>query len=254
MQRVATPFSCTRARLECLLIATIAVLGAPHALADEAADPWEGMNRKVQAFNDTADRFVLKPVAKGYRAVTPKPVRRGVGNFFTNLLTPVVALNQLLQGKPKEGGTDVMRFLVNTTLGVGGLFDVSSKVGLAAHEEDFDQTFARWGVGSGPYLVLPFLGPSTVRGGFGSFVGLFTNPVRYVDDASVRYALASLYLVDGRAQLLDVEELLGGDRYTFMRDAYLQRRAFLINDGAVADDPFLDDSEFEESEPAEPAP
>ena len=231
----------------------MAVLGSPCVLAEDVADPWEGMNRKVQAFNDTADRFVLKPVAKGYRAVTPKPVRRSVGNFFSNLLTPVVALNQLLQGKPRESGSDAMRFLVNTTLGVGGLFDVSSKVGLVQHEEDFDQTYARWGVGSGPYLVLPFLGPSTVRGGVGTATGFFTNPLRYVDDRSVGVTLGALYLIDGRAQLLDVEQLVGGDRYTFIRDAYLQRREFLINDGAVPEeDPFLDDSEFEDD--AEPTP
>jgi phospholipid-binding lipoprotein MlaA len=203
------------------------------------------MNRKVQAFNDTADRYVLKPVAKGYGAVLPKPVRRGVGNFFSNLLAPITILNQLLQGKGTEGGQDTMRFLVNTTLGVGGIFDVGSKVGLEEHQEDFDQTFARWGVGSGPYLVVPFLGPSTFRGVAGTITSIPFTPIGYLDDASVRNTMAAVYFVDGRAALLDVEELVGGDRYSFLRDAYLQRREFLINDGAVADDPFLDDSDYE---------
>jgi phospholipid-binding lipoprotein MlaA len=213
---------------------------APDARA-ETPDPLEGLNRKVLAFNDTADRFVLKPVAKGYRAVTPKPVRRSIGNFFSNLFTPLTAINQLLQGKVGQSGQDTMRFLVNTTLGVGGLFDVSSKVGLPQHDEDFDQTFARWGIGSGPYLVLPFFGPSTVRGGIGSMCGAAINPIRYLDDPSWRYALSGLYFVDTRSQLLDVEQLVGGDRYTFLKDAYLQRRAFLINDGAATEDPFLED-------------
>src|SRR5262245_49451194 len=221
------------------------LLVAAPAVRAETSDPLEGFNRKVLAFNDTADRFVLKPVAKGYRAITPKPVRRSIGNFFANIFTPVTALNQVLQGKFRQGGQDTLRFLVNTTLGVGGLFDVSSKVGLPQHDEDFDQTFARWGIGSGPFLMLPFAGPSTVRGGVGSICGAAVNPIRYLDDPSWRYGLSGLYFVDTRTQLLDVEQLVGGDRYVFLRDAYLQRRAFLINDGALTEDPFLEDFDDE---------
>ena len=238
-------------RLASITFASLILCGislSRDAFGADTADPLEGVNRKVQSFNDAADRYVLKPVARGYRAILPKPVRRGVGNFFANVLAPVTVLNQLLQGKGKEGGQDTMRFFVNTTLGVGGIFDVGSKIGLQEHQEDFDQTFARWGIDSGPYLVLPFLGPSTVRGAAGTLTLIPFTPIGYLDDVSVRNTLAGMYFVNGRAELLEVEELVGGDRYSFLRDAYLQRREFLINDGAVADDPFLDDAEYEDIE------
>ena len=209
-------------------------------------DPWEGLNRKIYAFNDFADRYFMKPVAKGYQKVTPSPLRRGITNFFSNLSYPVVALNQMLQGKFRQSASDVGRFIVNTTLGVGGLFDPATPAGLPPHDEDFGQTFAKWGAHAGPYLVLPFLGPSTVRDGIGSAVNFYAQPVRYlVDDERTRYSMTALNFIQIRASLLDAEQFLGGDRYVFMRDAYLQRRDYLIHDGQVTDD-FLNDDEGNE--------
>jgi phospholipid-binding lipoprotein MlaA len=218
-------------------------------VADDQApnpDPWQGFNRKIFAFNEFADRWVMKPVAKGYQKVTPSIVRRGIGNFFSNLTYPLVAVNQFLQGKFTLGASDTGRFIVNTTLGIGGLFDPASGAGLQAHDEDFGQTFAKWGIHAGPYLVLPFLGPSTVRDGFGSAVNFYAQPVRYlVDDEKTRYGMTALYFIETRASLLDTEQFIGGDRYIFIRDAYLQRRDFLIHDGQIKDE-FLEDDDDNE--------
>jgi len=216
--------------------------GAHVVAAAEPSDPLEGFNRGAQAFNDTADRFVLKPVAKGYKKVVPETLRHGVGNFFDNLFYPLVIVNQLLQGKVKEGVSDTGRFLMNSTLGLGGFFDPASRAGMPAHEEDFGQTFAKWGIGSGPYLVIPFLGPSDVRDGTGSLLTYVVNPTRYIiTDDTARYSLMALNFVQIRAGLLDAEKLISGDRYIFLRDAFLQRREFLNKDGQV-DDQFLDDN------------
>ena len=215
---------------------------ADEGSAGHTADPWEGMNRRIQAFNDTADRWVLKPVAKGYVNVTPRLVRTGISNFFINLMYPLVVVNQFLQGKFAEGASDTGRFVMNTTLGIGGLFDPASGAHLPLHDEDFGQTFARWGVGSGPYLVLPFLGPSTVRDGVGSAVSFAVQPTRYlIEDDNTRYALTALNLIQVRAGLLDAEQLISGDRYLFFRDAFLQRRQYMIQDGQVTDE-FLDEN------------
>jgi phospholipid-binding lipoprotein MlaA len=214
--------------------------GMPMAAEEHNPDPLEGVNRKIQTFNDTADRWVLKPLAKGYTKVVPKVARRGVSNFFTNLTYPVVMLNQFLQGKWRAGFSDTGRFLLNTTLGLGGLLDPATAAGLDQHEEDFGQTFARWGMGSGPYLVVPFMGPATVRDGGGSIVGAFMYAPRYSDNVPLRNSLTGLMVLDTRAGLLSAEELISGDRYSFLRDAYLQRREYLIHDGKV-EDSFLDD-------------
>lgn len=209
---------------------------------DETPDPLQGFNRGVQAFNDTADRFVLKPVAKGYTKVLPEGVRHGIGNFFQNLTYPLVIVNQLLQGKVKLGVSDTGRFLMNSTLGICGLFDPASHAGMPLHEEDFGQTFAKWGIGRGPYIVIPFLGPSDVRDGAGSLLSYAVNPIQYVtDDTTTRISLTALNLVQTRAGLLEAEKLISGDRYIFMRDAYLQRRDYLNKDGQV-DDEFLDEN------------
>ena len=210
------------------------------AIAEDARDPWEGFNRKVFAFNDGADRFVLKPVAKGYKKVVPNGVRKAVGRFFSNIQYPIVAVNQLLQGKGKLGLRDSARFLINSTLGVAGLFDPARKMGFDEHEEDFGQTFARWGITSGPYLVVPFWGPSTLRGSTGDLADWSVYPPRYLDSEQLRYSLFLINAIDKRAGLLSAENLISGDRYEFFRDAYLQRRDYLIHDGEV-EDPFLDD-------------
>ncbi|KAA0011364.1 VacJ family lipoprotein [Billgrantia pellis] len=212
-------------------------------------DPWEGFNRRVFSFNEAIDRAVLKPVARGYRTVTPEPVQTGIGNFFSNLGEIRTALNSLLQGKPANAGLSTSRFLINTTVGIGGLWDFATPMGITAEEEDFGQTLGAWGVGEGPYLVLPFLGPSTVRDTSGLPLDMYTYPLTYVEDDKVRIGLTALRVVDIRAGLLDQEELIRGDRYVFIRDAYLQRRRFEVSDGELGDDPFAsDDFEFDDSD------
>lgn len=226
-------------------VAVVVLLSASLALA-ETQDPWEPLNRKVFGFNQFADRILLKPIAKGYKAVLPAPVRRSVGNFFFNLGEPATGIQQVLQGKPGRGATDLGRFLVNSTLGIGGLFDPATGFGLERHDEDFGQTLARWGMGSGPYLELPLAGPSTVRDATGRVFDSVLNPLRYVNDVPVRNSLTALSVIDVRTELLSTEALLSGDRYLFIRDAYLQRRDFLISDGRVEDDPFFDEFDDEE--------
>lgn len=204
-------------------------------------DPWEGFNRKVFAFNDVVDRYALKPVARGYRFITPDPVETGVGNFFSNLGEIRTTLNSLLQGEGGNAGVSTGRFLINTTVGIGGLFDVATRMDITGREEDFGQTLGAWGVGEGAYLVLPLLGPSTVRDTAGLPVDAYTYPLTYVEDDTVRYGLRALQIIDARAGLLDQEALIRGDRYSFIRDAYLQQRRFEVNDGELGEDPFASD-------------
>ena len=207
--------------------------------ADSAqADPYENFNRRIHNFNMSADKRVLKPIAQGYRWVLPDPVERGIANVFSNLDDPQVAINQILQGKLALGISDLGRFVVNSTLGIGGIFDVATGMGMPKHVEDFGQTFARWGFESGAYLVVPFWGPSSPRNGIGDMVGSYAFPPRYVDHVPTRNTLYGVSVLNRRAALLDVEEIVSGDRYSFIRDAYLQRRDYLINDGEVEDDFF----------------
>ncbi|ATJ83258.1 VacJ family lipoprotein [Halomonas beimenensis] len=204
-------------------------------------DPWEGFNRKVFAFNETLDRYALKPVAQGYRFVTPDPVETGIGNFFSNLGEIRTTLNSLLQGKGTNASVATGRFLINSTLGVAGFFDVATRLEVTGREEDFGQTLAVWGVGEGPYVVLPLLGPSTVRDTAGLPVDSYTDPLTHVEEDKVRYSLRALDIIDTRAGLLDQERLIRGDRYSFIRDSWLQRRRFEVNDGEMGEDPFAED-------------
>jgi len=203
------------------------------AYAERNPDPWESFNRGVFRFNMAVDKAVLRPVARGYVRVTPEPVRQGVSNFFDNLRMPIVVVNSLLQGKVRESGSGTGRFLVNTTVGLLGVFDVATKMGLERHEEDLGQTLAVWGIQDGPYLVLPLLGPSTVRDGVGLVGDFFLDPVYYVDDREVRYWARGIRILDTRANLLHLDRMIDTafDPYLFVRDAYLQRRQFLIYDG-----------------------
>lgn len=197
-------------------------------------DPLESFNRSVYEFNDAADRAILKPTAEGYQKVTPKPVRRGVRNFFDHLDDVTVLVNEMLQLKPERAAGTFSRLVWNSTLGLAGLIDVASSMDLPKHEEDFGQTLGYWGVDSGPYLVLPFLGPSTVRDGTGLLVDYRTDPVRYVDDETTRWSLRGLRVLDRRAELLRAGRVLDEaalDPYSFLRDSYLQRRNYLIHDG-----------------------
>ena len=205
-------------------------------------DPWERANRGVYRFNDAIDRAITKPVARGYTAVVPEPVRQGVTNFSRNLLSPLSAVNNFLQGKPREGASEVYRFVVNSTFGIGGVFDVAAMGGVEAHREDFGQTAAVWGVPAGPYVTLPFLGPQTLRDALLLPLDLQLDPLYHYDVASVRDRLYVLRLINLRANLLPFEDLLedSADPYVTVRESFLQNREFAIYDG----NPPADDDEF----------
>jgi phospholipid-binding lipoprotein MlaA len=200
------------------------------------ADPYEGFNRVVYGFNDGLDKFLIKPIAQGYQFVMPSVVETGVGNFFSNLGEIRNLANSGLQAKGNKALLHTGRFLVNTTIGLLGFIDTAHYVGLKkTTSEDFGQTLATWGVGAGPYIVLPLFGPSTARDSIGFPVDSYLGPVRYVDHVPTRNTLMATNLIDTRAGFLAAEKLISGDRYVFIRDAYLQSREFLINDGDVSD-------------------
>jgi len=182
------------------------------------------------------DTYFLKPVAQGYQFVMPDVAETGVSNFFSNLLEIRNIINSLLQGKGEKAANSTGRFIFNSTIGLAGLFDVAGGIGLEKQGgEDFGQTLGAWGVESGSYLILPLLGPATVRDGVGIPVDMYLDPVNYHDQSSVRDKLTALKVIDIRAGLLDAEKLITGDKYVFMRDAYLQRREYLVKDGEVKD-------------------
>ncbi|HMA89933.1 MAG TPA: VacJ family lipoprotein [Burkholderiales bacterium] len=197
-------------------------------------DPYESVNRAVFSFNDGLDRAVLKPVATAYRDVLPSPLRVMVRNFFSNISDVFIGVNNVLQGKPGEGFSDWSRVLWNTTFGLAGINDVASEMGLEKHNEDFGQTFGVWGVKSGPYLVLPFFGPSDVRDGVGLGFDLYASPLLGYHNVPVRNSMAAVRVVNDRAELLEastIVEQAALDEYAFRRDFYLQRRRSLIYDG-----------------------
>jgi phospholipid-binding lipoprotein MlaA len=225
---------------------------APNARRDPR-DPFERVNRVTYRFNDALDRAVLRPVAKGYKAIAPQFVETGVSNFFSNLGQPTVIVNDLLQAKFLPALSDTGRFLMNTTLGIGGLWDPAGGVGLEKHDEDFGQTLGKWGMPSGAYLMVPFFGPSTLRDGVGSFADVYSDPIHYVERDSIRLSLYGMNLIDTRAGLLESDQALRQtfDKYAFLRSVYLQRREYLVTDGAAS--PAIDDEPLEDPE-AEAAP
>jgi phospholipid-binding lipoprotein MlaA len=198
-------------------------------------DPWENWNRKVFAFNERLDEYVLKPVATAYANVVPQPVRRGVDNFFANVADAWSAVNNVLQGKGQPAFEDVVRFTTNSFFGIGGVFDVASEIGIPRHKEDFGQTLGVWGFGAGAYIVWPVLGPSSVRDSFGLPLDLYyASPSHWINDGRTQVGLTALQIVNTRANLLGASQVLDDialDKYTFLRDAYLQRRRSLIFDG-----------------------
>lgn len=224
-----------------LPVPVLLLAACAHSPADEPRDPLEKVNRGVYAFNDTADRYVLKPVAQGYDYVTPKFVRRGVGNFFDNLFYPKTIVNDFLQAKFGQGAADTGRLLINTTAGIGGLIDVASEVGLEKHNEDFGQTLGTYGVGEGWFLMLPLLGPSDNRDLIGTGVDQFADPTWYLPGRYdvYKYSGRGLYYINLRADLLPADALLKQqfDPYLFIRSAYLQRRQSLIYDGDPPPEP-----------------
>ncbi|MBC3910069.1 VacJ family lipoprotein [Undibacterium sp. NL8W] len=207
---------------------TLDVLSTKTNIGKNPRDPLEGFNRAMFSFNDTVDTAVVKPVAEAYRAATPGFVQTGIGNFFSNIGDVWNAVNNLLQGRVNDGATDVMRFAINTTLGIGGLIDIGSAAGMPKHNEDFGQTMGRWGVRSGPYLVLPVFGPSTVRDALAMPVDMRGDLWYYKRPMYIKNIGSVVRLVDKRASVLDAGSLLEEaalDKYVFFRDAYLQRRA-----------------------------
>ena len=207
--------------------------------APAAFDPWEKYNRRVHAFNMAVDRGLAKPLARGYVAVVPRPVRAGVDNFFDNLGQPVTLVNSLLQGNPRGAANALGRFLLNSTVGIGGLFDVASKAKMPNRGEDFGQTLAVWGWQRSRYLELPFLGPRTVRDVVGLVGDSRLRPVQYIEDDATRASLQALQLVALRAKLLSIEGLMSQgavDEYALFRDMWLQRRNYQINQTGQAQD------------------
>jgi phospholipid-binding lipoprotein MlaA len=200
------------------------------------SDPWEGFNRPVFRFNDTLDTYALKPVAKGYQAVTPQFLEDGIHNIFDNVGDVGNLANDLLQGKVRDAGVDTSRLIFNTTFGLLGFFDVASKMGLQRNDEDFGQTLGVWGLGSGPYLVLPLLGSSSLRDAPARIPDSFLGPYPYIDHVPTRNVIRGVDVIDTRASLLDAEKMISGDKYVFLRNAYLQSREFKVRDGEVVDD------------------
>lgn len=215
-----------------ILLGTL-LMSSGSAAAD---DPWEVSNVRIYAFNKVLDGWLLRPIAIVYNNGVPTIVRQGIGNFFSNIDDVNVLANNLLQLKLQDAMSDSGRLVINTTVGLAGIIDVASSVGLAKNEEDFGQTFGRWGIGAGPYVVLPFFGPSSVRDTFGLVLDTIFNPIQYHNDESARHTLTSLSLLDDRASVLSMENLISGDEYLFVREAYLQQREYLANDGAYDDD------------------
>ncbi|MFT6286930.1 MAG: phospholipid-binding lipoprotein MlaA [Alcanivorax sp.] len=210
-------------------------------------DPLERFNRPLFALNNSLDKYLVRPIAVGYDLIMPAPAQRGVGNFFSNIYDFSSALNAVLQGRFEGAAQSGGRFLVNSTVGVLGVFDVATPIGIRPYRTDFGHTLAIWGLPSGPYLMVPLYGPRTIRSGTGTIVDTYTSVPTYIDNVSLRNSIWGLELVDGRSRLLNAEQLLSGDRYIFVRDAYLQQRKYFISDGEVEDN----FSDFDEAWDAE---
>jgi phospholipid-binding lipoprotein MlaA len=224
-----------RSVLFSLLMMSSLLAGGVHAEDKKNVDPFEPMNRALFEFNNQLDRFFLRPVAVGYDYVMPGFAKRGVGNVFANLYDVNAALNAVLQGRFKGALQDSGRFLVNSTIGVVGLFDVATPMGIPVYRTDFGQTLAIWGLDSGPYVMVPLFGPRTMRSGVGTMFDTVMSVPAYIDNVALRNTLWGTELISARASLLSSDELLSGDQYIFVRDAYLQYRDALVNDGEVID-------------------
>ena len=223
-----------RMALVVLLGTTLALGGCATGPDRDPRDPLEPLNRAVYSFNDLMDEVLLEPLARGYNYITPAPVNRGVTNFFNNLDDIRSALNNLLQFKIGRAFSDVGRVAINSTVGIFGLMDVASNLNLPRYDEDFGQTLGAWGMGSGPYIVLPLLGPSSGRDTVGLVVDWFADPITYIEDDTVRYSVRGLNIIDTRADLLNASRVLSQaalDPYAFVRDAFLQRREDQVYDG-----------------------
>lgn len=216
------------------VVALAAMTLAGCAAAPSRVDPFEPVNRAAYQFNDAIDTAVVRPAVQAYVDVVPLPIRTGVSNFYNNIEDLFSAFNGLLQGKPDKAGHDLGRVILNTGFGLGGIFDLASEMGIERGNEDFGQTFGVWGAAQGPYLFIPFLGPTTVRDGTGLLVRLSVGPISYIHNVRLRNGVYVMNAVDLRAQALGagaMVETAALDRYLFIRNAYLQRRRFLVYDG-----------------------
>ena len=208
--------------------------------AEDINDPFEDINRVTFEFNESLDRIFLKPVATTY-SKAPKPIKKGVTNFFNNLEEVETTVNQVLQGKPKLALNDLTRFVINSTIGLGGFIDVGTKIGLTRHEEDFDQTLALWGVPSGPYIMLPALGPSSLRDTLSRPFSSFLSVTFHMTESDVNIALKGIDALETRERLLEIESLIYGDRYDFVKDSYIQYLNYEVKDGVDVEDEFLEE-------------
>jgi phospholipid-binding lipoprotein MlaA len=221
--------------LRTALVSLVLVSGCASTQDDrDPRDPWEGVNRGVYRFNETFDEWLARPVARTYVKVLHEEIRVRIGNFFSNLADPLIGVNNFLQGKFTDGVNDWARFAFNSTFGLLGIHDVASEWGYEKHNEDFGQTFGRWGAGPGPYLILPLLGSSTLRDGLGTGVDMYTDPMGEIRPINLRNSLIVARATNLRADLLEASRILEEaalDKYVFQRDAYLQRRRSLVYDG-----------------------
>ncbi|MBU15691.1 MAG: hypothetical protein CMQ14_11515 [Gammaproteobacteria bacterium] len=218
------------------LVFTLLVLLGSASASAQAYDPWIDANQGIYAFNDYFDRLLVRPIAATYTTFSPRFAQQGIGNFFSNIDDINVFVNDLLQLKMDDALSDSSRFLVNTTIGVGGFLDVASDLGFTKNEEDFGQTLGAWGIGTGPYVMLPVFGASNVRDFFGLLLDTLFNPIQYYYESAVRYPLLFLEELDQRASYLALDDLVSGDPYLFIREAYVQRRNYLVHDGQLEDE------------------
>jgi phospholipid-binding lipoprotein MlaA len=236
------------------LLAGCATGGTPRPRV--AQDPLESVNRKVYAFNEALDHAVARPVARTYVKIVPHPIRVGVTNFFKNLETPTVMINDLLQLKFRAAANDLGRFVLNSTVGIGGVLDPATSAGLDLNNEDFGQTLGHYGVHPGPFLEIPILGPSDLRDAAARAVDTYLNPRQYIKNQYLKYGLYIPDFTDRRAALLPLDDTLQKvfDPYAFIRDAYLQRRAYLVSDGKVPDEAYPDPDAEDPARPPAPNP
>ena len=226
-----------------LLLIISLVTYSDEIIEETNSDPFEDINRVVFNISDSLDEAILRPTAEIYSEYTPLFVKDSVTNFFSNIAEIDTVINQLLQGKPKLAAQDSLRFLINTTIGVGGIFDVASRMGFERHDEDFGQTLGYWGIDSGPYVFIPFVGPSTVRDVFGIPLSWYVSGSFAIEDDKTKIVFSFLDVIETRERILAAENLIIGDKYEFVKDVFLQSREHSVQDGEVEDE-FL--SEFED--------
>ena len=234
-----------------LIIFTLILLSGcsyQNELINDPIDPLENRNRSIYTFNENLDEAILEPAADGYDYITPKFLQKGFNNFFDNINYPVTIINQLLQGNIGESLQDTLRFTINTTIGIFGLFDPASSMGLPEHDEDFGQTLAVWGVKEGPYLMLPFFGPKTLRSLTGDLTDVLFNPLLNIDDTNLKIKTNLINILQDRSDLSTLEEELDNsfDPYQYIKDSYIQNRKYKINNGIITEEEDEVDFDFDD--------